>query len=89
MNSPADIELDTLNLQLPQGFESRAAAIARETARELSRLPLTHSLDLRTLTVPTVHVTGGESDTLIARRIAVAIHRQIATAARQGADHAD
>ncbi len=87
MSSQAEIEIHALNLQLPSGFERRAEAIAREMARELSRMPLAHSLELSSMTVPPVNFTGGDTDKVIARRIAGAIHRQIRSMARQGAEH--
>lgn len=87
MTSTPEIDIDTLNLQLPPALRWRAEAIARLTARELSRIPLSHSVELTSMTVPPVKITGGETDRIIARRISGAIHRQILSLAQQGADH--
>jgi len=87
MTSTPEIDIDVLNLRLPSALRWRAEAIARQTVLELSRIPLSHSVELTSVTVPPVKVTGGETDRVIARRIAGAIHRQILPLAQQGADH--
>jgi hypothetical protein len=71
------ITIDTLNLRLPQGFAERADAIARRVGKELARLPVQRDVNLTVLQLPSINVNGGESDGVIARRIARAIHRQI------------
>ena len=68
---------DTLNLRLPSGFEGRADAIARETSRQLSKLSMDQNLQLDRLNVPRVRLQGGETNGVIARRIARLIHAQI------------
>ena len=89
MKQRPEVLIDTLNIKLPPGFEHRAEAIARETARQLARLPVVRSAELASLSLPVVAVTGGETNTLIARRIAGAIHRQATRGAPQGANDAD
>jgi len=89
MNKPAAVAIDSLNIKLPPGFGRRANAIARGTARQLARLPVEDSIQLATLTVPRITIQGGETDTVIARRIARAIHRQIRTSLRKEIRHAD
>lgn len=70
--------IDTLNLRLPADYHHRAEFIAREVGQALSRLPLRRDVQLPALSVPSVQVHGGESDRVIAQRIAQAIHRQLA-----------
>jgi hypothetical protein len=89
MNKPADITIDNLNIKLPPGFGRRADAIARGAARHLARLPVGTNVHLTRLTVPQVTVQGSETDAVIGRRIARAIHRQIHTSPRKGNRHAD
>jgi len=89
MNKPAAITIDSLNIKLPPGFGRRADAIARGAARQLARLPVRNSVQLASLAVPKVTVQGGETDAVIARRIAQAIHREIQTGRRKESRHAD
>jgi len=71
------ITIDTLNLRLPQGFADRADAIARRVGKELASMPVHRDVILPVLQLPNISVSGGESDGVIAQRIAKAIHRQI------------
>lgn len=77
-----------LRILLPEGFAPRAAHIARETARCLAAMPLRVSLHLESLTVPPVTVTHGETDSVIARRLARAIMQQILDQAQRRNGHA-
>lgn len=80
--------IDTLNLQLPHGFADRADRIARQVGNELARLSIHHDVDVPMLQLPAITVHGGESNQVIARRIARAIHRQISnTSTTQGHFH--
>jgi hypothetical protein len=79
MDKPS-LTIDSLNLHLPAGYDHRAEFIAREVGRELSRLPLQQQVQLLAVTLPGIQVNGGESDRVIARRIARAIHRQVTLA---------
>ena len=87
MKNTANITIDTLNLKLPPGLGRRANTIARATARQLAQLPIRTSARLGNITAPRVVLQGGETDTVIARRIARAIHRQIKTSRRKGSPH--
>ncbi len=89
MNKPATITINNLNIKLPPGFGRRADAIARGAARQLARLPVRDGVQLAGLTVPKVTVQGGETDAVIAKRIARAIHREIQTGIQKGSRHAD
>jgi hypothetical protein len=89
MNKPAEIVIDNLNIKLPPGFGRRANAIARGAARHLAHQPVRSPLQLSRLAVPRITVHGGETDAVIARRIARDIHRQIKTSLRKGMGHAD
>jgi len=77
------LSIDRLNLHLPAGFAHRADAIARETARQLSRMPLPADAggqsgrQLDRLGVPPIRIQGGESNRDIADRIARGIHQQL------------
>ncbi len=76
------LTIDQLNLRLPAGYAERADAIARETARQLARLslPTGTDLNLASTTAPVLRIHGGESDRVIARRIAQGISRQLTAA---------
>ncbi len=78
----SELLIDTLNLHLPKGFEKRAATIARETSRQLSKLPITHSVQQATLNIPRLQLQRNETNTVIAQRIAQSIYAQIATPPR-------
>ncbi len=69
--------IDTLNLHLPGGFAHRADAIARQVGRELARLALDRRVELARLDLPRIMLQGGETNFVIARRIAHAIRREI------------
>ena len=84
MNKPVTIAIDSLYIKLPSGFGRRADAIARGAVRHLARLPVRTSVHLASLEAPKVSVQGGETDAVIARRIARAIHSQIKTSGRKG-----
>ena len=74
------LNIDRLDLRLPAGYEKRANNIARETARQLSRLPLpSGDHQLASLSPPTLRLAGGETDRVIGRRIAQGISRQLHT----------
>lgn len=77
MNGNTQLFIETLNLNLPSGFESRADSIARETVRQLASLSVNHSAQLASLDLPTLKLSGGETNRAIARRIAHAIQRQV------------
>jgi hypothetical protein len=89
VNTAAKITIDNLNIKLPPGYERRANAIARATARRLAHLPIRSSVHLASITTPAVALQGGETDTVIARRVARTIHRQIINSNRKGSLHAD
>ncbi len=89
MNKPAKLTIDNLNIKLPPGFGRRANAIARATARQLAHIPIRTSARLANIAVPRVVLQGGETDSVIARRVARAIHRQIKTSRRKGTRHVD
>ena len=71
------IHIDALNIRLPEGFHHRADAIARHTARHLSHMPVPEGADIARLSVPAVSLSGGETDGVVGRRIARAIHAGI------------
>jgi hypothetical protein len=89
MNQHPEFWIDTLNITLPPGFEHRAEAIARETARQLARMPVLRSNQMANLSLPAIRVGGGEANGVIARRIAGAIHRRAMIGAQQGVNDAD
>lgn len=87
MNQVPQLSIDSLNLHLPGGFGGRAAAIARETSRQLSKLPITRSVHLDRVNIPRLRLQGGETNGVIARRIAQAIHKQITAPTPLGGTH--
>lgn len=94
MNHNPQLSIDTLNLRLPNGLEGRANGIARQVATHLSKLPVSQSGTFASLNVPRITLHGGETDGVIARRIAQAIQAQIhrsvaANTTPTGAHHAD
>ena len=89
MKKAAHFTIDNLNIKLPPGFGQRANAIARATARQLAHLPIRAGARLATITAPKVVLQGGETDAVIARCVARAIHRQIKTSRRKGTRHVD
>ena len=72
--------IDTLNLRLPRGFANRADAIARYVGQELSRGAIRDDVQVSKLQLPRITVHGGETNQVIARRIAQSIHRQVINA---------
>ena len=93
MSQHTQLFIDTLNLNLPSGFEERSNAIARETVRQLSHLSVVQSQQIATLNVPKIKLYGGEANGVIARRIAHAIQKQIsepvAISHKRGHAHVD
>ena len=80
----SELLIETLNLRLPSGFEGRADAIARETAHQLARLSMDQSVQLDTVTLPAVRLQGGETNGVIARRIAQSIQARISAPSSSG-----
>ena len=71
------LTIDRLRLQLPAGFQSRANAIARAVARHLAALPLLSSARVERLAVTGGELQPGETDAVIALRIAGQIHSSL------------
>jgi hypothetical protein len=78
------IAIDRLNLNLPPGYEARAAAIARLVGEQLARLPVDADRDIRQLSTPVIQTRPLESDAALAGRIARAIHGQLGRPSRSG-----
>jgi hypothetical protein len=73
---------------VPHGFAGRADRIARQVGNELARLSIHRDVEVSMLQLPAITVHGGESNSVIARRIAQAIHRQVSnTSLTQGQLH--
>lgn len=89
MKNSFDLTIDRLNIQLPDGFAHRADLIVREVAQQLSQLPMTTSQNIESLETPVIHVSGGESNRMLATTIAKGIHRQILSSQGMRAGHAD
>ena len=77
--TPTDrmVNIERMTLALPAHLRSRANTIAHEVARHLARTNVNRSVTLATLSVPPVRANGGESDSIIGRRIASAIGTQV------------
>lgn len=82
--SNANISIETINLRLPAGFETRGNAIAREVVKHLSQLPFSHSYSASTLDLPRLHLSGTESNQQVARQIASSFQQQLTQIQRQG-----
>jgi hypothetical protein len=78
--------IDLLNIRLPGSMQARADRIARSTAEALSGLEPGLSVNVRSLDIPAVRVSHGESDTIIARRIASSIHSSLSRTQGNGGD---
>ncbi len=88
MVEPANIRIDRLQLQLPSGFELRAAAIGRHFADLLARLPNTQDLHQEHLVLPAVELAGGETDRAIADRMVQALQGALRAAPAKDSRHA-
>ncbi|GAB1257661.1 hypothetical protein NBRC116494_21630 [Aurantivibrio plasticivorans] len=86
---PTELLIDSLNIRLPKGYEKRANSIARYVAKHLSGSGLQDisSLHLESLTIPKLQITDGESNSVIARRVARAVESQIVSASENSAMH--
>ena len=71
------LSIDRLRLQLPAGYQHRAADIARQLGEQLGGLDTTGLRSLSRLSVPAVHFDAGASDAELAASIATAIGRQL------------
>jgi hypothetical protein len=79
------LTIDTLRLQLPAGFEHRAARIGRLLGDALARIDAgPGDLTLHRLAVPPIELAPGASDADVARTIAHSVRHQIVAARRQG-----
>jgi len=67
------IKIDRLSLRLPQGFESRANAIAHRIATGLERHQPGASADIDRLETPPVSVFPHEGDEAVAQKAVAAI----------------
>ncbi len=72
-----DLTIDRLNLRLPASLGKRADRIARDAVRQLRRLRIDRSLALTTLDIAPIQIGGGETDAVIAGRIADGIGRAL------------
>ena len=71
------IKIDRMSLRLPQGFESRANAIARQIGDGLNHRNLRRSVNIDRLHVPPVSVSPHEGDGAVARKVVDAILKGI------------
>lgn len=69
--------IERLNIRLPSGMQTRADRIARSTAEALSHIEPDRSVSQPTINVPVVRIQPGETDFVIARRIAASINASI------------
>ena len=82
--SNSDLIIEHLNLRLPEQFSSRANGIGRELVRQLGKIDMSYSIQLSRLDLPTLSVYGGESNQVIARKIASSVKQQITHHIKQG-----
>ncbi|MDH3404184.1 MAG: hypothetical protein OES32_06440 [Acidobacteriota bacterium] len=71
------LRIDHLRLELPPGFEDRAAGLARLVGDELAALPLTRGLRLDRLQLEPIAIAPGATDRQIAGQIATGIQRRL------------
>jgi len=67
------IKIDRLSLRLPQGFESRSNAIARQIGAGLNRQNWRQSIQIDRLKLPPVSVSPHEGDNAVAQKVVAAI----------------
>lgn len=84
--SDFSLMIDNLNIRLPDAFSGRANSIARLTAKKLAEktqhLPAEFgNLAIKNIAVPALTLSGRESNTVVAKKIASAIGQQIVTQA--------
>jgi hypothetical protein len=73
----ADINIEKITLQLPDGFEQRAQNISTLIARHLGEMSFSKSHDVATMRLPNFQVDQLESDSAIAQRVSSAIAGQL------------
>ena len=66
-----------MDIRLPRGYRGRAENIGRLTARALASMSLPPGARIERMDLPAVRVNRGETDGVIARRIAGAIGAQL------------
>ncbi|MDR2208467.1 MAG: hypothetical protein LBE22_05790 [Azoarcus sp.] len=71
------IKIDRLSLRLPQGFESRANAIAHQIGAEMNRHHWHQNLSIDHLQLPPVSVSPQEGDNAVAQKVVAAILQKI------------
>lgn len=71
------IKIDRLSLRLPQGFETRANAIAHRIGMEISHQNWNHDINIDRLRLPPVSVSSREGDGAVARKVVAAILQEI------------
>jgi hypothetical protein len=81
--SHANITIDHLNLRLPNQYATRANAIGRELAKQLGQIDISHSAQIKVLDIPNLTLAGGETNQVIARKIAHGIQQQIGQLSKQ------
>ena len=74
---PATVHIQRMDIRLPAGLKHRANGIARRAVAALSQLNVGQSAQLERLDLPVLKINGGETDAIIARQIAIAIHAQL------------
>lgn len=73
MTDAAEMTIEKLNLRLPEGFGSRADAIARAAVKQLKDFPAYEQANIRELNIANIHINASESNASIARKIAKAV----------------
>jgi len=71
------IRIDHLNLQLPAGYEGRAAAIVQLIAAELAQYPVTQNVSRDHMALARIHIDQGCSDKHVAASVASQIYRHV------------
>ena len=84
--STLDLLVDSLNIRLPSTFANRANTIARLTIKKLAEqkndmASFSGNIAIKKINVPPLALNGKESDHTVARKIALAIGKQIITQA--------
>ena len=70
--------IEKMRLDLPHGFEDRAEHIGRLVVHHLAGMPVQENAHLARLSLPPVRIDPASTDDQVARRVALAIHGQIA-----------
>jgi len=72
-----NIHIQKMRLQLPAGYEHRGEGLARRVADRLSQLTWDRPVNRQSVAVPPLEMKPGESEAVLALRIADAVYQRL------------